>query len=314
MKIIYTFILLIIGLLFFNNSKILLAQEKVHEVIIQSDTIQYYEIKLNDGTELKGTIKKQDSKLAITTQNLGVVLIDIDKIHSIKSLQATDMNSKYWFKNPRDTRYLFSPSAFNLQKGEKYYQNTYIALNSMDFGITNHFSVGVGLEIFSTFVSLSQGQFMPIFYITPKIATQIKPNWGVGAGVIYASIPNFSDERMGLGLAYAVNTLGNREHNLTLGIGFPFIRAEGLEQNLSQRPVFTLSGMTRISHKMALVSENWFLPISEMDRASNYYGFWTYGMRFLGQKISIDLAFINNRDIAQGIFIGIPYLDFAVKF
>lgn len=314
MKKYYTIVLLIMGVLLFNSAQNLFAQEKIQQEIAKNDTLQYYEIKLIDGSELKGTIKKQESKLAVSTKNLGVVLIDINKIHSIKPLQEADVNSRYWFKNPRDTRYLFAPSAFNLQKGEKYYQNTYIALNSIDFGITNHISLGVGLEFFSTFVSLSQGEFMPIFYVTPKITTQIKPNWGVGAGAIYASIPDFNDGRAGIGIMYGVNTFGDREHNFTIGLGFPFAVIDDVDGGLSKKPVLTLSGMTRISNKMALVSENWFLPITDFENNFRYYGFWSYGMRFIGQKISIDLAFINNKDIAQGIFIGIPYLDFAIKF
>ena len=34
----------------------------------------------------------------------------------------------------------------------------------------------------------------------------------------------------------------------------------------------------------------------------------------MGEKIAVDLAFVNSKDIYQGIVIGIPFIDFAVKF
>jgi hypothetical protein len=44
-----------------------------------------------------------------------------------------------------------------------------------------------------------------------------------------------------------------------------------------------------------------------------YNGMHTYGIRFLAEKTAIDLAFINNPDIASAIIIGIPYVSFSVK-
>jgi hypothetical protein len=40
----------------------------------------------------------------------------------------------------------------------------------------------------------------------------------------------------------------------------------------------------------------------------------SYGVRFFGKKLSVDLGFLNNRDLAEALIIGIPYVDFVVKF
>jgi len=37
-------------------------------------------------------------------------------------------------------------------------------------------------------------------------------------------------------------------------------------------------------------------------------------VRFMGESIAVDLAFLNNSDIAEGIVIGVPWVDFVVKF
>ena len=106
-----------------------------------------------------------------------------------------------------------------------------------------------------------------------------------------------------MGTAFLSGTLGTKEHNITSSLGWGFIEGE-----FSQRPIITLSGMTRISKRAALVSENWFVP------TDGYYGFFSYGVRFFGEKMAVDVAFINNPDIFQIIVIGIPYVSFTVKF
>lgn len=101
-------------------------------------------------------------------------------------------------------------------------------------------------------------------------------------------------------LGGALATYGSLNHNVTAGVGYALAEGE-----LSNNAVFNLSGMTRIGKRIALVSENWIFPETAI---------FSYGVRFFGEKISVDLAFINNSEIAEGIAIGIPYVDFVVKF
>jgi hypothetical protein len=62
---------------------------------------------------------------------------------------------------------------------------------------------------------------------------------------------------------------------------------------------------------LALITENWFVPLGGNDE---YFGVASYGLRILGEKTSFDIGFINNKDIASSIFIGIPYADIVIKF
>ena len=70
--------------------------------------------------------------------------------------------------------------------------------------------------------------------------------------------------------------------------------------------------MVRASKRIGFISENWILPGVNED--GGYYGIYSYGIRFLGEKISVDLAFLNNPDIASELIIGIPWLDFVFNF
>ncbi|MCX7986219.1 MAG: hypothetical protein N2662_04720, partial [Bacteroidales bacterium] len=106
-----------------------------------------------------------------------------------------------------------------------------------------------------------------------------------------------------MGILYSIATYGNTDNNVTMGLGWGFIGEE-----LAKRPVITISGMKRVSRKVGLVTENWIIP------ADGYKAVFSYGVRFFGEKIAIDLAFYNEKEIAQYLIIGIPYVDFVVKF
>ena len=74
----------------------------------------------------------------------------------------------------------------------------------------------------------------------------------------------------------------------------------------SEKPVITLSGMTRVSGRIALITENWFIP--------GLFGIFLR-IRFMGEKISIDIGLINSKDIIKIFPIGIPaFLDMVFKF
>lgn len=180
----------------------------------------------------------------------------------------------------------------------------YLFLNYFNFGITDHISIGGGLEFLSTFGTLASGSFDPIFFITPKVGFEVTEKFHAGGRILYANTPGFdSNDRSSIGILYGIGTYGTPDHNITGGLGWGFVNGES-----SAKPIITISGMTRISSRAALVTENWFVPVD------SYYGIISYGVRFFGEKMTVDLAFINNRDIAEILIIGIPYVDFVVKF
>lgn len=264
-----------------------------------------YRVETWDGSTFIGHVEKQDSAFIEMVTLSGMRLTMQRK--QVVSLQAVDPddihNGKYWFPNPNATRYLFGTSAFTLKPGEGYYQNTYLLLNSFNVGITNNISIGGGFEFISTFAS---GFHNPIFFLTPKVGFKVTDKFRAGGGVYYLSAPRlFNSGRSGSGILYGITTYGTPNSNVSLGAGWGFIT----KGEFSERPALTLSGMHRLSRKVALVSENWFIPDSD-----RYYTIASYGIRFFGEKLSVDLAFFNNSDIVKSLFIGIPYLDFVVKF
>jgi len=101
---------------------------------------------------------------------------------------------------------------------------------------------------------------------------------------------------------YGVATTGNRESNFSLGVGWGYVGG-----TLTDRPVVTVGGQHRLSRRIALISENWFLPFDDSNGSVV-----SYGLRFIGEKIAVDLAFANS--LEDAIFPGVPLLGFTFKY
>ncbi|WP_242922780.1 hypothetical protein [Pontibacter liquoris] len=274
--------------------------------VAQTDTTQVQQgaprrwvVETNDGSLIQGILLGQDElNIRLRTESAGDITIPKSRVKRLQELDERNFkNGVYWFENPNATRYLFGPSAFSLRKGEMYYQNTYLTVNSFNYGITDNFTLGGGFELISTVTGT------PVFFLTPKYTFPVSEKLRAGAGILYLNAANIEEEFSGLGVGYGIVTYGSTDNNATLGLGYGYV-----DGSFSSKPIITFSGMRRVGRKVGLVTENWLAP------TDGYYGIYSYGLRFMGEKLTVDLAFINNPDIAQEIFIGVPYVDFVIKF
>lgn len=91
----------------------------------------------------------------------------------------------------------------------------------------------------------------------------------------------------------------------------------------------TFGGMTRIGRKFGLVTENWIIPYAEYpdaywnnvtneyilgDAKYKYDGYFSYGLRYMGENLSIDFAFVNGAFIFEDIPTGIPIVGVVIPF
>jgi len=182
----------------------------------------FLKIRTTDGSEIYGYFIKIDQQyMVISSENFGEIPIALNTIKRVDELEKKRMEGGYyWFDNPNATRYLFSPSAIPLKRGEGYYQNSYLIINMFNVGATDHFSMGGGFELISTFTG------NPTIFITPKISGKVGDKTYLGIGTI-AGISTLTGEGgnniSGFGICYGVATFGNRDDNLTTGLGFGFL-------------------------------------------------------------------------------------------
>jgi len=268
---------------------------------------------------------KTETTLRILTQNLGQITLSKSAIKSIKIIEENQIkNGKYLFPNPHATRYFFGPSAIPLKKGEKYFQNAYLLSNSMQIGLSDEFSIGGGVVV----------PFL--FYITPKFGKKISENVHVGGGILLAS-SLISNLNLGVGVGYGSITVGSNENNVTLNVGWGATKGDSYDAvtntsrttwSFANKPMFTLSGMTRISRRCMLVSENWFFAVNEYTYddqmkangimqangiKSNYNGILSGGLRIMLEKSSFDFGILSPMGVSTSA-MGIPYIDYVIKF
>ena len=256
------------------------------------DTSVNYLIKLVDKSELVGKyVERTTDYLVFRTSAIARLQIQFERIASIQELNSSMLKGNvYWGPNPRPTNYFFWPSAINLKKGEGYYQNNMLFLNSVYYGFTDNISVGAGLE----FISLFSGN--PIFFLTPKITFPVGKNFHTGGGLLLVTV---ADEGSA-GFLYGSATAGSTEHNVSASLGFGFTDGE-----FSSTPLLNISGMTRVSRKLMLMSENWIIPIPDETVAA-----FSFGVRFLGDKIAADVGLFFSPEVE----VPFPIAGFSVKF
>lgn len=246
-----------------------------------------------DGSTFIGRITEITEDEVKFESEFGVMAIKIAKIVEIKEIPATSFkHGTYWFPNPNDTRLLFAPTGRSLKAGTGYFADYYIFFPMVAYGITNNITVAGGMSLIPGVPINDQ-----LFYFTPKVGFDLGSS-SLSAGALIAGLPG--EDLPAVGLMYGVGTLGNADNNITAGMGFGFVDWE-----FSGKPFLMLGGQYRVSRRVSFVSENWLLP--GLDEP-----FLSGGIRFFGEKLSVDLAVII---LPQLDFeYPIPYIDFVFCF
>ncbi|MCH2450521.1 MAG: hypothetical protein MK198_10285 [Gracilimonas sp.] len=202
-----------------------------------------YRIVTTDRNTFIGTlVSENDQEVILQTNQVGRITIQRSNIKMMEQVDPDQLkDGKYWHENPQSTRYLISTNAFGLRKGEGYYQNTWIFFNNVNFGVTDHISLGGGLVPTFLFGSGS----MPV-WIMPKISIPIaNESVHIAAGGLFGGV--LGEVHTGLGLVYGTATVGNRDNNLSLGLGYGY--ADGRWADI---PLINVKGMYRLSKNMFL--------------------------------------------------------------
>ncbi|HLP10499.1 MAG TPA: hypothetical protein VK177_01135 [Flavobacteriales bacterium] len=299
-----------------------------------ANTAMYF-IETNDGSSFTGTLVRENDKEIVLKTSVGEVTVQKSNIHKIKQITKNDFkNGVYWFENPNSTRYIVGPSAFGLKKGEGYYQNMYLFIQSFNVGLTKNFSIGGGTEIASL---LFGGAAPAITFLTPKFSFEVGPKVHLGTGILY--LHTGLDNKASYGIGYGLATFGSSNTNFTLGLGWgyhsvmrysttynqttqQYTNTSYKDKGISPNPIVTFSGMARLAKRFSLITENWVFPTMKTTydnygnsiTKSQYDFIVSYGARFMGEKMAVDFGFLNSPEWSNWIRIGIPYIDFVVKF
>ncbi|SNC76323.1 hypothetical protein SAMN06265337_3328 [Hymenobacter gelipurpurascens] len=220
-----------------------------------------YRVTLRSGTTFAGVLRAiRSQELEFTSDEPGAIIVGRDQIVQMVLIPQTEtkdaLRHPTWGYVGNGTRVFFAPTARNLQAGEGYAQTIDLFLLGVNYGLTDNFSFGI---LASALPGVGLGnQFIAI---TPKVSFPVSKTLSVGAGVLYARIPDFNSNATGYGagVAYGLATVGSADYNLTFGLGYGFTGGNTEEQGFGKSPVAVLSGATRVSKRLSLMSENYLI-------------------------------------------------------
>lgn len=266
------------------------------------DSLKTHILRTRDGSTLIGRIVAEGADTVRFESNGATITLARSQVVELRAIEAGQLRQgEYWFPDPNRTRLFFAPTARMLAQGEGYFSDTYLLLLTVAGGVTSRFTMGGGLSIVP-----STNPQNNIFYLTPKVGLIQQPNFGLAAGALvgFAGFEGIEEKDRSFGVLYGVGSVGSNDNHLDFLAGWGYTGGR-----VSGDPVIMVGGATRVARRVSLLTENYFVP-SVSDNALVSYGF-----RFFGEKLSVDLAFAN----AVGpnttlLFPGLPYVAFAFKF
>jgi hypothetical protein len=278
------------------------AQEPVVRDTATIDSTRMYVLRTRDGSLFVGRLRKASVDSVYFVSAGGPITVPRSAVLELRQLGRGAMRAGvYWPPNPGNTRLFFAPTGRMLEKGEGYFSDTYIFFLNFVSGITSRVTFGGGFSIFP-----SEDFSQNIFYLTPKVGLVQTPSFNLAAGALigFAGFGGFDDtggDIGSFGIVYGVGTAGSPDASLSVGLGFGYGGG-----GFGEDPILMFGGERRVSRRVSLLSENYL--VAGVDDGMLI----SYGLRFFGDRLSVDLALINVP--SDPIFPGVPYVGFAVKF
>jgi hypothetical protein len=263
-------------------------------------------ITMRDGSTLTGRITQVSEDKVVFSSTVGEVTVPIDQIEDIREVADSSMKGgKFWFPNPNQSRLYISPTGRTLEAGAGYFSDILLFFPSITYGLTNNVSVGGGFSLLPGIDIDHQ-----LFYLFPKVGMQASEKVALAASVLIVRLPDFDedddiisdeDQSQFVGVLFGTCTVGDGDKSLTFGLGDGFV-----DGDFADKPAVLVGGEYRVARRMSLVTENWVFPGVDDPLIS-------YGVRFFGEGLSVDLAFVNILS-EDAFFPGIPLLGVTYNF
>lgn len=253
-----------------------------------------------DGNEFVGQIVDiDDEKVVLKSESLGQITLHRKYIRSINRVDSHEGEGAIaGYIAIHTTRYLFAASAYGLEKGESYYQNILVFYNQYNIGITDRFSLSVGVIPFF----LIAGAATPVG-VTPKYSIPlVKNKVNLSVGVLIGGV--IGERNSLIALPHITASFGSREKNVSIGAGYVY--ADGQIQPF---PQINFSGVIRISRGLFLMTENYVIS-----DGTDFAGISIIGAKSLLSKSALSyglgIPFYSYYDEV----IAIPWIGLTIPF
>lgn len=282
--------LLLPAILTFNAIRAADAHAQQPTVVVPSPSDTLYAVELVDGSVLYARISGSSvgGRVVIVTSGGARLELEPSQIRAIRPATGRVVEGEYWPEDASATRLFFTATGRSLRAGQAYVGTYLIILPFVAVGITDRFTFAAGAPVLT-------GEFEP-FYVAPKLQLVRTANAELSVGTLAFF---FHDENVGI--AYGVGTFGNPDGALTLGLGFGYSGTD-----FSSQPVAMVGGETRVSRRVKLLTENYFLP---GETGLVFSG----GIRFVGDRLSTDVGMAGAAGDGDSACC-VPLINFSYAF
>ena len=276
----------------------------IGNIYSQENKKRQVKVETIDGTVLSGTILTQDDKsITIISKNIGEVKIDKDNVKSIEfnTEKNKDFNTSGTFGHiDHPSRYFFSSSAYGLKKGQKIYSNFYIFFNDINFGVTNNFTLGVGMVPLFLFA----GTPSPTWVSTKLSLPIVKNKFVLSAGVSAIATLGFEDDLDAALMFSSSATIGSPSNNGTLSM-YVLSNLDG-----DAGVAINLKGKFRISRRSFFMLETYLMGVDDLFIDSGFSAL--LGLRTMFQGgINLDYGLLTPIAFDDSVFL--PFLGVQVS-
>ncbi len=278
---------------------------------------------------------------------------DILSQNDADSIVAKDtyrvVRGEIWGKNANRTRHFWSPSSFPLMKGESYLSQKQIATTIYASGLTDN----IGVMAASVLPALLAGADWFNLAGAVKIADKVTENVHVSAGaeVLVVGMSSSFSDKAAVALPFVGFTVGEPDRQFSVNLGAAFHRGilpddDEYCDDLSSggplapmehgrdyedcfdyddngdwyddihdgvTPMFSISGMIRVTKTFGLVTENLFFPGWRTPGSGwGVFSLHGFAIRRLGERNAWDFGFVTN--FTDGNAIVIPWLEYMWQF
>src|SRR5438105_4014504 len=267
------------------------ANNDIRAKLTVPDSAHLQIVTLKDGSAIFGRIVAVNADTVVfQTSGAGTIQLQLGSIREIKEIAASDVHEgSYWFPNPNSTRLFFAPTGQMLKKGEGYVSDYALFFPGVAYGLTDNISIGGGVSLIPAAVDEQA------YYLTPKIGFSVAEKVHLATGVLFVGAKGGTG-----GVYYGVGTFGDGNASVTLGGGYGFAGGK-----IESKPVGMAGAELRLAKRIGFVTENYLLPVSDNNVL------YSFGLRFMGEKLTTDLALFN---VSGSDVIGLPYVDFVFRF
>ena len=263
---------------------------EIRDRLTVPDSTQLQRIVLRDGSTIFGRVVSVNADtIMFQSTGAGSMQIPLGSIRDVKLIPSSDFHNGSYFPNPNATRLFFAPTGKMLKRGEGYVGVYELFFPGVAYGLTDNISIGGGVSLLPAAVEDQA------YYLTPKIGFSVNDKVHLATGVLFVGAKGGTG-----GVYYGVGTVGDPNASVSFGAGYGFAGGK-----VESRPIAMAGGELRVSQRIAFVTENYLLPVSDNNLL------YSFGLRFIGENLTTDLALFN---VSGSNTIGLPFVDFVFRF